>query len=75
MLTRNRVNYSSHVTTCIAISRLHKWKRPPVLELVCAASLLSYFILPENFVNQQVIASRQIGLGLGVLLKAPGLAG
>ncbi len=49
---------------CVGLSRLHKWKRPPVLEIVCAVSLLSYFVLPEDFASQQVIASRQIGFGL-----------
>lgn len=49
---------------CIAISRMHKWKRPPVLELACAATCASYFFMPEDFAGQQVIASRQFGFGL-----------
>jgi hypothetical protein len=48
----------------VAISRMHRWKRPPVLELAAALTVASYFVMPENFAGQQVIASRQIGFGL-----------
>ncbi len=49
---------------CIAIARMHKWKRPPVLELACAVTCASYFFMAEDFAGQQVIASRQFGFGL-----------
>lgn len=49
---------------CIAIGRLHTWKRPPVLEIACALTLTSFFVMPEDFGGQQVIASRQLGFGL-----------
>jgi hypothetical protein len=49
---------------CAAISRLHTWKRPPVLELACALTFASYFYLPENVAAQAIIGSRQIGFAL-----------
>lgn len=49
---------------CIAVSRMHKWKRPPVMELAAVATMASYFVLPQDFVGQQVIATRQITIGL-----------
>ena len=49
---------------CAGIGRLHRWKRPPVLEIACVLSFASYFLLPEDFAGQQVIASRQIGVGM-----------
>jgi hypothetical protein len=49
---------------CVAISRLHQWKRPAVLELACALTFVSFFLMPEDFAGQQVIASRQFGFGL-----------
>jgi hypothetical protein len=48
----------------VAIARMHTYKRPPVLELACAATLASYWLLPENAAGQAVIGSRQIGFGL-----------
>ncbi len=49
---------------CVAVSRMHKWKRPPVMELAAAATMASYFVLPQDFVGQQVIATRQVSIGL-----------
>lgn len=52
------------VMVCVAIARYHTWKRPPVLELACVMTFVSYFFLPENAGGQAVIGSRQIGLAM-----------
>lgn len=49
---------------CAAIARLHKWRRPPVLEFACILTFLSYFLMPEHYAGQEVIGSRQIGFAL-----------
>lgn len=56
-----RVAILALVLVAIVLARLHKWKRPPILELACVVTLLSFFVLPDNFAGQQIIASRQIG--------------
>jgi len=52
------------VVICAAIARMHSWKRPPVMELACAITFVSYFCLPENAGGQAVIGSRQIGFAM-----------
>jgi hypothetical protein len=46
----------------LVFSRLHRWKRAPVLELAAALTLLSYFLLPEAIDTNPVVGSRQIGV-------------
>jgi hypothetical protein len=48
----------------MAIARMHDWKRPPILELCCVLTCVSYFLVPENWGGQQIIGSRQLGFGL-----------
>lgn len=48
----------------LGIGRLHKWKRPPVLEIACVLTLVSYFFMPEHLPAQAMIGSRQIGFAL-----------
>lgn len=49
---------------CVALARLDKWKRPPILELACMLTLGSYFVIPENWAGQAVIGSRQVGFAI-----------
>ncbi len=39
-------------------------KHPPVLECICALTIVSYFFMPEDFAGQGTMGSRQLGLGL-----------
>lgn len=48
----------------LAFSRMHRYRRPPVLELACAVTLGSYFLLPEGLTGHDVLASRQVSLAL-----------
>jgi hypothetical protein len=52
------------VVIAVALTRLHAWKRPPVMELACALTFASYFFLPENAGGQSVIGSRQVGFAM-----------
>jgi hypothetical protein len=51
----------------VGFSRLHRWKRPPVLELAWALTLASYFLLPEAIDTNPVVGSRQIGVSLWLM--------
>jgi len=51
-------------TIAIAISRMHKWKRPPILEIAAAMTLSSYFLVPQDFGGHEVLAPRQFAFGL-----------
>ncbi len=48
----------------MAIARAHRFGRPPVLELCCIATLLSWFVLPANMSGHEVISGRQPGIAL-----------
>jgi hypothetical protein len=48
----------------VTLSRAHRFRHPPVLELAALLSFLSYFFLPEHTTTQAVIGSRQIGIAL-----------
>ena len=48
----------------VAFSRLHRYRRAPVLELACAVTFASYFLLPEGLTGHDVLASRQVSLAL-----------
>jgi hypothetical protein len=47
-----------------ALARMQRRRALPVLELACAMTLGSYFVLPEGLTNQDVVASRQVSLAL-----------
>ncbi len=51
----------------VACSRLHRFNKPPLLELACAITAISYFFLPESIKGQEVIAQRQPGMALWLL--------
>jgi hypothetical protein len=48
----------------VSLARMQRFERPPVLELCCIATFLSYFFLPERIAGHDVIAGRQPGLAL-----------
>lgn len=48
----------------LAFGRLQRHRRPPILELACAITLASYFVLPEGLTGHDVLASRQVSLAL-----------
>jgi|GEM_PF-3329997 len=52
------------LTLAIAIHRLQRSNRPPVMECAFALTFLSYFYLPESIAGQDVIASRQVPIAL-----------
>jgi len=54
----------------IAFSRLHRWRRPPVLEMAFALTVASYFFLPEGIASNPVVGSRQIGASLWFFFSA-----
>jgi hypothetical protein len=49
------------IGVALALGRLERYRQPPVLELVCAATFFSYFILPEQVRNETVVNMRQLG--------------
>ncbi len=55
------------VACALALSRLGKWKKPPVMELAFALTVGSYFVLPEAIDTNPVVGSRQMGIALWVL--------
>jgi hypothetical protein len=44
----------------LALARLERRRRPPVLELVCAATFFSYFLLPDQVRSETVVNMRQL---------------
>lgn len=48
----------------VALSRLERRRKPPILELACALTLASYFLLPEGLTGHDVVASRQVSLAM-----------
>ncbi|WP_394824062.1 hypothetical protein [Pendulispora albinea] len=54
----------------IAFSRLHHWRKPPVLEAAFAITVISYFFLPEAIASNPVVGSRQIGVSLWLFFSA-----
>lgn len=55
------------VGLAVALSRMHKYTHPPVMELACVVTFVSFFLLPEGLTNHDVIASRQIGISMWFL--------
>jgi hypothetical protein len=54
----------------VAFSRLHRFKKPPVLELVFALTVGSYFFMPEEIATNSVVGSRQLGTALWMFAAA-----
>ncbi len=52
------------IGVALALGRLGRDRQPPVLELVCAATFFSYFILPERVQNESVVNMRQLSHAL-----------
>ncbi len=52
------------IGVALALGRLERNRQPPVLEMVCAATFFSYFILPEQVRNETVVNMRQLGHAL-----------
>jgi hypothetical protein len=48
------------VGVALALGRLERRRQPPVLELVCAATFFSYFLLPDHVRNETVVNMRQL---------------
>lgn len=48
----------------VCFSRLHKWRRPCVMEMAFALTIASYFFIPEAIDSNPVVGSRQIGVAL-----------
>lgn len=48
----------------VCFSRLHKWRRPVVMEMAFALTIASYFFMPEAIDSNPVVGSRQIGVAL-----------
>ncbi len=51
----------------LALSRLKKWSRPPVMELAFMLTVLSYFLMPESIDSNSVVGSRQIGISFWII--------
>jgi hypothetical protein len=48
------------VGVAVALGRLERRRQPPVLELLCAATFFSYFLLPEQVRSETVVNMRQL---------------
>ena len=48
----------------VAVARLHRYLRPPILELAFGLTAVSYFVLPEYLKGHDIIASRQLSIAL-----------
>jgi hypothetical protein len=48
------------IGVALALRGLERRRQPPVLELVCAATFFSYFVLPEHVRNETVVNMRQL---------------
>jgi hypothetical protein len=48
------------IGVALALGRLERRRQPPVLELVCAATFFSYFLLPEHVRSETVVNMRQL---------------
>jgi hypothetical protein len=52
------------IMVAVAFSRLHKWRRPVVMEMAFTLTVASYFFMPEAIDSNPVVGSRQIGVAL-----------
>jgi hypothetical protein len=48
------------IGVALALGRLERNRQPPVLELVCVATFISYFFLPAHVHNEPVVNMRQL---------------
>ncbi|MCL2450769.1 MAG: hypothetical protein FWD17_17625, partial [Polyangiaceae bacterium] len=48
----------------VSLSRRQSYRAPPLLELTCALTTLSYFVLPQDIPGTWSIASRQLPIAL-----------
>lgn len=64
---RNAILVLAVTGVAVSCARLHRFRRPPVMELTCVVTALSFFFLPEGMKGHDVIASRQIGIAMWFL--------
>ena len=50
-----------------ALTRMHRYRRPPVLELAFGLTAVSYFVLPKGLKSHDVVAERQVSFALWLL--------
>jgi hypothetical protein len=55
------------VAVCVALSRLHRYRKPPVLELAFGLTALSYFVLPGGLKGHYMVGHRQIPIAQWLL--------
>jgi hypothetical protein len=55
------------IVVCIALARMHRFRRPPLLELAFGLTALSYFVLPNRLQGHDVLAQRQMAFSLWFL--------
>jgi hypothetical protein len=51
----------------VVLARLHRFRRPPVMEAAFAVTFLSYLFLPDGLKGHDIIAARQPGIALWLL--------
>lgn len=52
------------VSIGVVFARMHRFRRPPVLEVAFALTALSYFFLPDGIKGQEILSQRQPGISL-----------
>ena len=55
------------VGVAFSLGRLHRYRRPPVLELACVVTGISYFFLPVGLQGHDVLNARQLAIALWFL--------
>jgi len=55
------------VVVCVALSRLHRYRKPPLLEIAFGLTALSYFVLPSGLQGHDVLSQRQVAASLWFL--------
>ncbi len=55
------------VAVCAALSRMHRYRRPPVLELAFGLTALSYFVLPDSLKGHEIVTHRQVPIAQWLL--------
>lgn len=55
------------VGVSVALARLSRLRKPPVLEIAFLLTLASYFVMPESIDTNPVVGSRQTGIALWFL--------
>jgi hypothetical protein len=51
----------------VALTRLHRYRRPPVFELAFGLTAVSYFMLPTGLKSHDIVAERQVSVALWLL--------